>query len=218
MPIRRFPLAKGENYHIFSKSIADFKIFKNKSEYERMRNLCRYYTIDKPPLKFSAFMEIKGKDVLKEEYFTGKEKLVKIIAYCFMPTHIHLILKQLKENGISIYMSNILNSYTHYFNIKHKRRGPLWESRFKNVFISDDEQLLHLTRYVHLNPVTAYLVNTPQDWDFSSYKEFLGRDEEMGMCDFREMLNIDPVGYGEFVISQIDYQRQLQQVKQLFLE
>ncbi len=78
-----------------------------------------------------------------------------------MPTHIHLILKQLKEDGISAYMSKILNSYTCYFNRRTKRKGPLWESRFKRVEVTSDEQLLHLTRYIHLNPVTAHIVEEP---------------------------------------------------------
>jgi putative transposase len=79
-----------------------------------------------------------------------------------MPTHIHLVLRQLKDGGISKFMSNILNSYSRYFNIKHNRKGPLWEGRFRKVLVGSDEQLLHLTRYVHLNPVTACLVDKPK--------------------------------------------------------
>ena len=70
-------------------------------------------------------------------------------------------------------MGDILNSYSRYFNTKQKRKGPLWEGRFENVLIKTDEQLLHLTRYIHLNPVTAYLVDQAKDWQASSYNEYL---------------------------------------------
>lgn len=217
MAARRFPLAKGEIYHIFSKSIAGFEIFRKDSEYERMRGLLKYYRFEKPPLRFSAFMEIKNKENFLQKYFTTKANLVDIIAYCLMPTHIHLTLKQLSENGISAFMSSVFNSYTRYFNLKTKRKGPLWESRFQGVLIKTDEQLLHLTRYIHLNPVTAYLVDKPQDWEFSSYKEYLQENKEK-ICNHSEVLEIKPQNYKEFVNTQIDYQRELAENKKLFLD
>ncbi len=216
---RKVPLVEGEIYHIFSKSIADFEIFRNNLEYKRMRNLLKYYKIKNLSEKFSTFLKIKNKKEFYQKYFMGKEGLVEIIAYCFMPTHIHLLLKQTEQNGISIFMSNLLNSYTRYFNVKTKRKGPLWESRFNNVVVKTDEQILHLTRYIHLNPVTAYLVDKPQDWIFSSYKEFLGKaKEEEKICNFSEVLNIEPETYRKFVNSQIDYQRELAEIKKLFLD
>ena len=217
--LRKFPLVKGEIYHIFSRSIAGFEIFRGNSEYQRIKSLLKYYKIDQPPLKFSAFMKIKDKEEFYQRHLTARKSLIDIIAYCFMPTHIHLILKQLKENGISTFMSNILNSYSRYFNIKTKRKGPLWESRFQSVSVETDEQLLHLTRYIHLNPATAYLVDKPQDWQFSSYKEFLReREEKERICNYPEVLDIEPRSYKEFVDSRIDYQRELAEIKRLFLD
>ncbi len=162
-------------------------------------------------------METKNKEEFYQKHYVAKENLLEIIAYCCMPTHIHLILKQLKKGGISVFMSNVLNSYTRYFNNKTKRRGPLWESRFKNVEVTSDEQLLHLTRYVHLNPVTANLIEVPQAWNFSSYEEFLGEIKE-GICNYSKFLDIDPDEYREFVNSQIDYQQELAKIKELCLE
>lgn len=219
MPFRKDPLVEGEIYHIISKSIAGLKIFNNNVEFERMRNLFRYYKTENPPLKFSAFLKIENKQEFYKTYIYPKEKMVEIIAYCLMPTHIHLVLFQLIKNGISKFMNNTLNSYSHYFNIKTKRKGPLWESRFNNVLIKTDEQLLHVTRYIHLNPVTAYLVNKPQDWKFSSYKEFLGEPEgNQRICNFSQVMKIDRPSYKKFVITQIDFQRELGEIKKLFLE
>jgi len=218
---RKEKLVEGTVYHIFNRSIADFKIFNNDLEYLRIKNMIRYYQIESADFKFSKFITLEK---IKEDGFNsnfisfsqGKEKLVQIIAYCIMPTHFHLILKQLKEKGISIFMRNILNSYSHYFNIKHKRKGPLWESRFQNKFVETDEQLLHLTRYVHLNPVTAFLVDKPEQWLWSSYNEYLSKvDKDEKVCDYEGILDVEPVSYGAFTDERIDYQRELAKLKDL---
>jgi len=219
---RKDKLIEGEIYHIFSKSIAGFKIFNSYANSARMLATIRYYQMKNLTKKFSIF--IRSERLKKEQdyfynFLQGKEKLVEIIAYCLMPTHLHLILKQLKRNGISIFMNDILNSYTRYFNVKAGRKGPLWESRFKNVLVKTDEQLIHLTRYMHLNPVTAYLVDKPQNWEFSSYREYLGKaSEEDIVCRYEDLLNIQPDSYKEFVNDQIDYQRSLAAIKDLMLD
>jgi len=221
---RQERLVTGEVYHIFNKSIAGFKIFYNDSDFSRMRNMLRYYHIEGMLLKFSRFIELEtvekygfNKSFISDS--EGKRKLVQIIAYCLMPTHVHLILKQLKKDGISIFMSNVLNSYSRYFNIKHKRKGPLWEGRFKNVLIETDEQLLHLTRYIHLNPVTSYLVDNPDEWTTSSYKEYLLKvDDYDCICEYGNILNITPVYYKRFVEDSISYQRELAKIKKILLE
>jgi len=219
---RKDPLVDGEVYHIFDRSIADFVIFNNREELERMRQLINYQT--KSNAKFSDFIESK---IVERQGFNnafniiseGKENLVQIIAYCLMSTHIHLILKQLKENGISDYMRKILESYSSYFNAKHRRKGPLWESKFKNVLVTSEEQLLHLTRYVHLNPVTALLVNKPEDWVFSSYNEYLYKfKENSAICKFDDILEIKQPLYRKFVNNRISYQRELAKIKNLILD
>jgi putative transposase len=134
-----------------------------------------------------------------------------------MPTHLHLILKQLKHNGISIFMNNILNSYTRYFNTKHKRKGPLWEARFKNILIEKDEYLLHLTRYIHLNPVTASLINKPEDWLASSYREYIEKNAEK-ICQYDDVLKTEPISYKQFVDDRISYQRELAKIKQYLFD
>jgi len=220
---RKVPLVTGEIYHVVSKSIANFVIFNNDSEFLRMRALFKYYQIKDPPYKFNYFMKIKIKEEDFDEYFSlylsNKEKLVQIIAYCIMSTHFHLILKQLKEGGISIFIGNVLNSYSRYFNTKHKRRGPLWEGKFKNILVKTDEQLLHLTRYIHLNPTSAGLVNKPEEWLYSSYLEYLGKVKEINrICYYEDLIDISASSYKNFVEDRISYQKELEKIKHLILE
>lgn len=208
-------------YHIMTKSIAGYVIFNNKEEYLRMKQLIRYYQVENPPVKYSYFaIWQKNKDeLISEKDYQSKKKLVRIIAYCLMPTHIHLVLQQLRKNGISIYMNRMLNSYTRYFNVKHWRKGPLWTGRFKRVLVETDEQLIHLTRYIHLNPVTAYLVDRPELWQFSSCSEYLAkRPIKDKVCEFKHILEVKPGEYKKFVDDQISYQRELAVIKDFILE
>ena len=204
-------------YHVMTKSIAGYVIFRNDTDYQRMLEMMEFYNHDGLPIRFSYYHQFKnGKLFKKRVNLDEYDKLVDIIAYCLMPTHLHFLLTPLKENGISIYMKNLLNSYTRYFNTRNKRKGPLWQSRFKSVLVSTDGQLLHLTRYIHLNPTSSGIVENPEDWEFSSYKEFLGDDS--GVCNFKSYLDIDPKTYKKFVESVKDYQRELSLIKHLALE
>jgi putative transposase len=217
MCARKVPLVNEEIYHIYSKSIAGFKIFRNRPEYQRMAKLFNYYRTSGSPLKFSAFLEIKNKDIFCQKHLAQKDKMVEIIAYCLMPTHIHLILKQKKTKGISLFMKNSLIGYTRYFNVKNKRKGPLWEGRFQNRLVDSDEYILHLTRYIHLNPVTSKLKNKPEDWKYSSYREYLNLDNNCcdKICKFSDYIDMDVASYKKFVEDNINYQRELNKIKHL---
>lgn len=221
--MRKCQLETGNVYHVLDKSIAGFKIFNTNKDFSRIFNLLKYYQFKDPPLSFSRFINIKKKyknnSNKKRDIFllTSKKRLVEIVAYCFMSTHIHLAIKQLEDNGISIFMNKILNSYTRYFNLLHKRKGPLWEGPFKSVLVESEEQLYHLTRYIHLNPVTAYLVDKAEDWGFSSYKEYLSTTEDK-ICRYDDLFEIDPDTYKKFVKDRASYQRELAKIKSLMLD
>lgn len=218
--MRKDLLVEGQVYHVFTRSIAEYTIFNNEHEYSRMLGVIRYYQYENPELRFSEFIRLeKTAQHNRKRYLFEKDKHVEILAYCLMPTHVHLILKQLKQNGISIFMNKVLNSYTRYFNTKHKRKGPLWETRFKNVLVEADEYLVHLTRYIHLNPVTALLIAQPEDWKFSSYKEYLQQvGEEDRVCKYNDVIDLAPQSYRSFVEDRISYQQELAKIKAFLLD
>ncbi|PIS47930.1 MAG: hypothetical protein COT17_00900 [Elusimicrobia bacterium CG08_land_8_20_14_0_20_51_18] len=215
MSYRKDPLVENQVYHVFNKSIAGFQIFNTKDDYRRFLETCVYYQNLRKEIKFSKYKvfepESDIKALVRKRSFRRK---VEIISYCIMPTHIHFSLKQESHNGISEFMKEVLDSHTRYFNIKHGRKGPLWEGKFKSILVKDDSQLLHLTRYHHLNPVTAFIVSKPEDWDFSSYKEYLNVVEQ-GICNYREIIKTKPDEYRKFVEDRINYQRELAKIKNL---
>ncbi len=203
-------------YHVLTKSIAGFKVFLNNEDYERMLSLLKYYQYN-PKIRFSHYLILNNKTRSYYENLKNKEPLVEIIAYCLMPTHIHLALQENTEKGVSNYMGRVLNSYTRYFNRKIKRKGPLWESRIKKIEVLSDEQLLHLTRYIHLNPSTAGLIDKPEDWEYSSYREYIGLVKEK-MCSKEKFFKFSEKEYKKFVEDRVDYQKSLAIIKKLTLE
>lgn len=217
--MRKEPFINGSLYHICSKSIAGYRIFKENGDYERMLEMLKYYSCKDRPIRFSVYYEAaveKGLDLPGLD-IKNSPKLVDLIAYCLMPTHIHLLVCQLIDDGISIFIKDMLNSYSRYFNIKYNRKGPLWQGRFKSIFIETDEQLLHLTRYIHLNPTSDNLVSKPEDWPYSSYQEYIG-EADLSLCRMAPYLEIIPDNYREFVESRIDYQKLLAEKKYILLE
>ena len=99
---------------------------------------------------------------------------VKMIAYCLMPNHYHFILQQLDANGLSQFIAKLCNGYVKAVNLEQQRTGHLFDGKYKLRQIEENEYLLHLSRYIHLNPVRAKLVSQPQHWQFSSCKEYYG--------------------------------------------
>ncbi|BDV43603.1 transposase [Geotalea uraniireducens] len=95
-------------------------------------------------------------------------------AYCLMSNHYHLLLET-PEGNLSEIMRHINGAYTTYFNIKRKRSGHLFQGRYKAILIEADEYLVELSRYIHLNPVKAGMVEKPEQHKWSSYQGFTGQ-------------------------------------------
>lgn len=139
-----------------------------------------------------------------------------------MPNHVHFLIKEIKENGITTFMRKFQNSYAKYFNIKTKRNGSLFQSMFKAVRILTEEQLLHVNRYIHLNPVTALMLKNIEelsDYPWSSYPDYLEK-RSLGIISTEEVFSFfkSKDKFVKFTKDQIDYQRKLDKIKHLLLE
>ena len=213
MPRRIMPIVTNQIYHIITKSHYCPASFIDAPDYRRMVEAIKFYRFIDHPGKLSCYLQ--NQKVVSN----NSACLLDIIAFCLMPNHIHLLLRQKSDNGISKFMSLILNSYTKYFNLKHERQGPMWEKRFKHVCVESDGQFVHLTRYIHLNPVTAHLTENPENWKASSYPEYLEKTSaEKCLCEFQKLVNMRPESYRKFVENQIAYQRELAKIKKLLLD
>lgn len=171
-----------------------------------------YYQLEGPKPKLSNFFKYK---LFEPNY---NKKIVDIVCYCLMPNHFHFLLKQLKDGGITEFVSKLSNSYTKYFNTKEKRVGPLFQGEFKSVLVESDERLLHVSRYIHLNPLTSYLVKDLNSYEWSSYLEYINGGKEI--CAKEDILSFfkSPSKYKQFVLDQADYGLTLENIKHQVLE
>jgi putative transposase len=135
-----------------------------------------------------AFYHVYSRGNRKQEIFLSDEDLyfflkvlgdaseefgVRFHAYCLMPNHYHLF-TETPFGGLSRALHLINTTYTVYFNKKHSRCGHLFQGRFKSILVEAETYAWELSRYIHLNPVRAGIVRRPEDYTWSSYKEYLG--------------------------------------------
>ncbi len=214
MAYRKVVLANNEVYHVINRGVEEREVFLDRRDYTRFLNSFIYYQKANPPVRFSF------RKRTPKERFSNLDNLVEIICYCLMPNHFHFLLKQIKDDGISSFISRLTNSYTRYFNTRHKRMGHLFQGPFKAVRIETDEQLIHISRYVHLNPVVGFLVKDPKDYPYSSYLEYLGGGKGKEVCQKELVLAqfSSPKKYEEFVLDQKDYARKLKEIGKLVRE
>ncbi len=223
MPGRRTILANGEFYHIFNRGINHQPTFLNRRDYQRALLASRLYQYLQPPISLSQFLQMSQQK--REKLLTNIPKsgsLVTIAAFCLMPNHFHFLLRQETDEGISRFMANLQNSYTRYFNTRHQRDGALFSGRFKAVHIENEDQLLHVSRYIHLNPYSSFVVKTQQqllNYPWSSLPEYL-HPKEAKISQPQIILSSfsSPADYKKFLLNQADYQRHREEIKHLMLE
>jgi len=101
------------------------------------------------------------------------KRIVNLINFALMPNHFHLTLQTLKDEAISLYMQRVLTSYTKYINIKYEKVGHLFQGPFTAVHINDDDQLMYLSAYIHLNPRELTDWHGKEDeYPWSSYQDY----------------------------------------------
>ncbi len=220
---RKTPLVNGQIYHIFNRGIDGRITFQDSHEYSRFVQALGFYIYSTPPVKLSRFICLND---LSKEKLNDKpwgEKLVSVICYCVMPNHFHFMLKQEVDGGISGFMSQLLNSYTRYFNTKNDRIGQLFLDQFKNVLIENENQLLHISRYIHLNPFSSGVVNTLSElekYKYSSFNEYIGKTKTSTFCETGIISSFFKKKelYKKFVFDNADYQRSLKLMRRLMVE
>ncbi len=224
MGSRHFPLVTNHYYHVMNRGVEHRITFSSKREFQRALLTMAYYQYLKPEVKYSYFLKYSNQEKAKfiKNLKNNHTKLVDVICFCFMPNHFHFLLKQNIDGGISKFMGNFQNSYAKYFNIRNDRDGSLFRGNFKSVLVETDVQLIHLSRYIHLNPYTSAILSSYKgliDCQWSSFGEYLGVLKS-NFCDKDIVLNQfkNSKSYRMFVLDNADYQRRLKGIRDLILE
>ena len=147
MPRRTSDFAPGHTYHIYNRGAGRQNIFREQENYHYLLRTIGYYT---------------------------KHLHLSPIAYCLMPNHYHLLLRQDGDEPAGELARFSFNRYTKAFNKRYGRTGTLFEGRYQSIHVDRTDYLLHLCRYIHANPVRAGLVSRPEAWPFSNYLEWVG--------------------------------------------
>lgn len=205
MSYRQVVFANDQFYHVFNRGVEKRTTFIDRRDYSRFVDSLNYYRARDQHVRFS----FRGRIVTDNKNIFSGPLFAEVISYCLMPNHFHLLLKQINDNGITMFLSKLSNSYTKYFNTRYKRVGPLFQGSFKAVRIESDEQLLHVSRYIHLNPLIDYLIKDLRNYIYSSYLEYLG--VKKGFCHKNYIMdNFSSIEvYEKFVLDQEDYGRSI---------
>lgn len=163
---------KGGVYHIYNRGVEKRTIFENDQDYSVfLKYLKEYLEPPKEPSEYSKTFTLKGSTFKGVPRMPNNyENKIDLLVYCLMPNHFHLLVRQKDTASIKDFMRSLLTRYSMYFNKRYERVGPLFQGIYKAVLIDDDNYLLHLSRYIHLNPreTSMDILNA-----YSSYPEYL---------------------------------------------
>lgn len=155
----RPPLVNNEIYHVVSRAVGDTVVFDDEKDFYRGIFSIYEFNNTKPVeiwLRRLQRKKEKKTEILgcpTSQYLDKRDRFVDVLAFSFMPNHLHLILKQLKDNGITEFMKKVNGGYAKYFNEKYERMGHLF-NKFRAVHIKDDNQLRAVFVYVHANLIS----------------------------------------------------------------
>jgi putative transposase len=163
----------GHIYHVYNRGAHQLTIFRKPRHFRKCVALL---------LKYSAHYE------------------VSLLAYCLMPNHYHLIVRQEDDGSIPRFLQTTFNSFVQYYNLLESHSGILFQGPAKSTLVDTDEYLLQAIRYVHTNPVSAKLVKKASDWEFSDCSLWVGDSEVLFPGkSIRDEWFKDGKGYREFL-------------------
>lgn len=185
MPSRNSLKTYAENsyYHIYNRGVEKRIIFQDEQDYSVFLSYLKDYLL---PKDMAALQDqlinpqttAKQKDkilkLIRLNNFSGE---IQLLAHCLMPNHFHFLVKQKSALSIDVFMNSLCTRYTMYFNRKYRRVGALYQDVYKAVTVNTDEQLLHLSRYIHKQALGTQ-GDALQSWEAAqpcSYPEYLGK-------------------------------------------
>lgn len=182
-------------YHVYTRGHGKRKIFRDEEDFETFIALFARYLSGKPA------RDNNGKA------YPHLNDTVSLLCYCLMSNHFHLLVYQKNEGAMSTFMRSVLTSYGRYFNKKYVSSGPIFESRYKASRISSDQYLMHISRYIHLNP---------KDWlaypHSSIHSYFLGAPEWLKPQDVIDLFGSLPI-YADFLNDTAGYRKTLDTIR-----
>jgi putative transposase len=195
---RPINIAPDEFYHVYNRGVEKRKVFLIRADYERFIALL-YLANQTGP----ADLKHQGTTIAEITEERAGEPLVAVIAFCPMPNHFHLLLREKAEGGIARFMQKLTTGYTMYFNKRNERSGALFQGTYKATHVHNDRYFRYLVSYIHLNPVKLIdpvwkengIKNLDQTEEFlskyaySSYRDYSDEIAPYGRVLEKEIMN-----------------------------
>jgi len=157
-------------YHIYNRGVEKRKIFMDEQDYKVFLHFLKRYLTS--PEEFNSLVQVGPERRIKPCRQSDIDKKIRLLCYCLMPNHFHLMIQQLTERAIVEFMRRLSNAYIKYFNNKYKRVGSLFQGRYKAALIRKERHFLYLPYYIHHNP--EKLNKKIKSYPYSSYGDYLG--------------------------------------------
>ncbi|MCK4520854.1 transposase [Candidatus Parcubacteria bacterium] len=237
MPTRKHKLANNEIYHIIIRGVNDSEIFKDINDYYRaIFSIYEFNTINSVDIRQKREQRALTKKNINQgrAFVDNRDLLVEILCFCFMPNHVHLLLKQIKDDGITKFMRKLGSGYASYFNKKYSRKGYLFQGRFFPVHIKTDEQLQVIFAYIHVNSISLIepkwkeigiqdiekVISFLEDYKWSSYPDYIGKKNFPSVTHrnfMLEMMNKEK-GCKDFIENWIRYKSKIKKLPDIVLK
>jgi putative transposase len=193
-------------YHIYNRGVDKRNIFLD--DIDRFRFVHDLFEFNDTNPVFNAGYNFKNKSIeVGLQYFDNKNKprklLVEVLAFCLMPNHFHLLLRQKKENGVTEFMRKIGTGYTNYFNQKYTRSGVLFQGKFKAVPIEKEAHLVYTPHYIHTNPLDIANPEWRQNGflNFNEALSFLEKYRWSSLSDYLNKKNFPSITQRDFLLE-----------------
>ncbi|MEA3355544.1 MAG: transposase [Patescibacteria group bacterium] len=197
-------------YHIYNRGVAKQEIFLDEYDYKKFLGYLKLYLT---PIN----IDDKTAKVFSSRQLKNYCDVIKLISYCLMPNHFHLLLYQKEIDSINYFMRSLGTKFSMYFNRKYKRVGPVFQGTYKAVEVKSESQLTYLSKYIHRNPLPVLEKDGDlENYKYSSYANYLGRFKQAWvkpadiLCYFKKSL------YKDFV-EEVDA-RDLYLIKDVVIE
>ncbi len=190
--MERIKPATGEIYHIYNRGVEKRNVFLEDFDYLRfIHDLFEFNDKNFVPKLYipAKFSGVGLPKIIENKERKPRKLLVEILAFCLMPNHFHLLVKQRLDDGVAKFMQKLGTGYTNYFNQKYERVGALFQGKYKAIHIVREAHLLHLPYYIHLNPLDliapewrdrkikdlGVAMGFLEKYKWSSYPDYIGK-------------------------------------------
>ncbi len=185
----------GGVYHAYNRGVEKRTMFEDEDDYRVFRHYLSSYLC--PPVKSEASNLPQGVARVRASY--DLHERVRLFAFCLMPNHFHLVLRQKDDLAMREFVRRLASAYVGYFNKKYERIGTLFQGTYRAVLVDSTEQLLHLSRYVHRNPVEILPglgLQRLDQYPHSSYRDYLGLSHTPWVHPYGVLEHFRPADFG----------------------